>query len=94
MADDESNSEEYEGYESITGHLSVDKRVQSQRNVSKTILEALNDKKYDGGRRDYRKWSTASHESLKDLGFDELKGLAETEHARNLDADAWESEIY
>ena len=40
MADDESNTEEYEeseedeGYESITGHLSVDKRVQSQRNVS------------------------------------------------------------
>ena len=65
MADDESNTEEYEDdeeyeeYESITGHLSVDKRVQSQRNVSKTILEALNDKKYDGGRRDYRKWSTA-----------------------------------
>ena len=94
MSDDESNTEEYEEYESITGHLSVDKRVQSQRNVSKTILEALNDKKYDGGRRDYRKWSTASHESLKDLGFDELKGLAETEHARNLDKDAWESEIY
>ena len=94
MAGDDSDTDEYDEYESVTGHLSVDKRVQSQRNVSKTILEALSDKKYDGGRREYRKWSTASHESLKDLGFDGLKALAETEHARNLDADAWESEIY
>ena len=89
MADgNNSDTDEYDEYESVTGHLGVDKRVQSQRNVTKTILEALSDKKYDGGRRDYRKWSTASHECLQYFGFDGLKQLAETEEARNLDADA------
>ena len=90
--EEELSAEEYEG---VTGYLTADKRLAAERNVAKSIREALGseDTKYNGQRKDFRKFYDACCENLEDLGIENLQQCVESESLANADEDTWDSEI-
>ncbi|XRB01525.1 hypothetical protein NFJ02_12g08760 [Pycnococcus provasolii] len=59
--EEELSDEVYEVYEGVTAYLAADKRLAAERNISKSIREALGteDAKYNGQRKDFRKFYEA-----------------------------------
>ena len=59
LSEEEELSDEV--YEGVTAYLAADKRLAAERNISKSIREALGteDAKYNGQRKDFRKFYEA-----------------------------------
>ncbi|GHP03793.1 hypothetical protein PPROV_000254800 [Pycnococcus provasolii] len=73
LSEEEELSDEV--YEGVTAYLAADKRLAAERNISKSIREALGteDAKYNGQRKDFRKFYEACIENLEDLGIENLQ---------------------
>ena len=84
-----------EVYEGVTEYLTADKRLAAERNLSKSIREALGseDTKYNGQRKDFRKFYEACLENLEDLGITNLQQCVESEELANANEEIWDKNI-